>query len=273
MPHAIWTGAISFGLVTIPVSLYSAEDKRELSFHQLDRRDLSPVRQKRVNAATGDEVPWEEIVKGYEIEKGTWVVLNEDDFRAADVEATQTVDLVAFVPAGSVGPEWFDKPYYLQPAKTGRKAYSLLRETLARTGRIGIARVVVRTRQHLAAIVPLGDMLVLEMLRWSHELRSADALDIPTAEDVTDAELKMAETLVASMEAEWDPSAYSDTYHDKLLELIRRKAATGEVSAPPPPSAIDTDTGEVVDIMALLRSSVERATGQPASEEPEAEAG
>lgn len=261
MPHAIWTGVVSFGLVTIPVRLHSAGESRDLAFHMLDRRDLARVRQKRVNEVTGEEVPWEEIVKGYEAEKGGWVVVTDEDFRAADVVATQTIDILGFVEAGSIGPEWFDRPYHLEPLTPGRKAYALLRDTLAATGRVGVAKVVVRTRQHLAALVPEGDLLLLVMLRWDHELRGLEDLDLPSSGEaqVTTAEREMAETLVASMATEWEPAAYADTYRDSLLALIERKAKEGEVAAPPPPP--DLEGGEVVDIMELLRESVRRAGG------------
>ena len=261
MPHAIWRGSISFGLVSVPVSVYSAENRRELAFHLIDRRDSSPVHNLRVNATTGEEVPWDEIVKGYEYEQGRWVTLTDDDFRAANVEATQTIDILGAVCREDVPIEYFDKPYYLEPAKPGRKAYALLRETLSRAKRVAIAKVVIRTRQHLALLVPEGEALMLELVRFPYELRGTSALDLPSGDlaklGVTDAELAMAEQLVKAMEAEWDPEsdAYRDTYHDDLLSLIKRKAEGAEV--PPPPKVAEEKPGEVVDIMSLLKASIE----------------
>ncbi len=262
MPHAIWKGAISFGLVTIPVALYSGESRRELAFHMLDRRDMAQVRQKRVNEVTGEEVPWDEVVKGYEAEEGRWVVVTDDDFRAADVEATQTIDIVAFVDAGEIGPEYYDHPYLLEPLKPGRKAYALLRETLARTGLVGVARFVIRSRQHYATLSPLGPALLLDVVRYPYELRSAADLDLPSMNiaelEVVDAELAMAEQLVRTMEGRWDPSSFVDTYRDSLLVLIERKVEEGEIEAPPPAPAPE-EGAEVVDIMELLKKSVEGA--------------
>ncbi|MRR11252.1 Ku protein, partial [bacterium] len=224
MPHALWQGAVSFGLVTIPVALFPAEDTSEkLSFHLLDGRDLSPIKQRRVNEQTGKEVPWDNVVKGFEVEEGRWVVLDDNDFRAANVEATQTVDVLAAVCVEQIQPEYFSKPYYLVPSKQGRKAYALLRETLAREKRAALGRIVIRSRQHLAAIVPEGDVLLLEILRYPHELRDVADLDLPASDlkaaGITDAELQMAGELVKAISADFNPadSAYRDTYHDDLL--------------------------------------------------------
>lgn len=264
MPHALWNGSISFGLVTIPVTLFPAEDSgARIGFNLLDGRDLSPIKQRRVNERTGEEVPWDEVVKGHKLDDGRWVVLGDDDFRAANVEATQTIDILAAVCADEIAPEYFSTPYYLQPTKAGRKAYALLRETLRRTGRVALAKIVIRTRQHLAALVPEGDMLLLEVLRYPHELRPAAALDIPGPDlesiGVTDAELSIAGELVGAIEAKFDPSdaRYRDTYHDDLLALIERKAE-GAVVAPPPVEA-PAEGGEVVDIVALLKASLDEA--------------
>jgi len=261
MPNAIWRGAISFGLVTIPVSVFSAENRKELSFHMLDRRDQAPVRNQRVNSETGEEVPWDEIVKGYEYEEGRWVTLSDDDFRAANVKATQTIDILGAVCREEVPVEYFSKPYYLSPDKAGRKAYALLREALRGDGRVAVAKIVIRTRQHLALLVPEGDALLLELVRYPYELRSTHDLDLPESDvaalGVTDAELAMARQLVAAMEATWDPAdeAYRDTYRDDLLALIKQKAEGVEPSPPPPPA--EKPEGEVIDIMALLKQSIE----------------
>lgn len=264
MPHAIWKGSISFGLVTIPVSVMPAEEPRELAFHLLDDRDMAQVHNKRVNADSGEEVPWDHVVKGFEIEEGRWVVVGDDDIRAANVEATQTIDVLAAVCASDIDPEYFDKPYYLAPEKAGRKAYALLRETLAAEKRVALAKVVIRTRQHLAAIVPESDVLILELLRYPYELRGTAELDLPDADlaaaGVTDAELALAKQLVQAIAGPFDPDAaeYRDTYRDDLLALIRRKAEGGEVAVPAEPAA-SPGGGEVVDIVALLKRSLDEA--------------
>lgn len=273
MPHAIWRGSITFGLVTVPVSIVPAEDaSANLSFHLLDGRDFSPVHQKRVNSVTGDEVPWDDVVKGYQLPNGSWVVVTEDDMRAANVEATQTIDVLAAVCADEIDPKYFDKPYFLEPARTGRKAYALLRDALRDAGRFALCTVVIRTRQHLAALVPDGDAILLELLRYPHELRSAADLDLPPADlaasGVTDAEVAMAKQLLAAIEKPFDPGAeeYRDRYRDDLLALIERKAAGGEVAtAPEPTDGVGGEQGgEVVDIVELLRRSLEQASRQGA---------
>lgn len=266
MPHAIWKGSISFGLVTIPVTLFPAEDTKErLAFHMLDGSDLSPIRQKRVSEATGEEVPWDRIVKGYDLGGGRWVVMSDEDFRAADVEATQTIDILSAVCADEIEPEYFSKPYFLEPSKPGRKAYALLRETLARSKRVALAKIVIRSRQHLAAIIPEGDLLLLEVLRYPHELRDASTLDLPggdlSASGVTEAELKMAGELVAAIETSFDPGdeRYRDTYHDAILALIEKKAAGAQIVAPAVPAEDSGESAEVVDIVALLKRSLDDA--------------
>src|ERR1041384_2319684 len=171
--RALWKGSINFGLVNIPVSLYTAESSNDLDFDLLDRRNFSPVHYKRVHAKTGEEVPWDEIIKGYQYEKGEYVALTEQDFKKANVDATQSIDIMNFVDAAQISPMYFDKPYYLEPAKAGRRAYALLRQVLEKTGKVGIAMVVIRTRQHLAALMVQGSVLVLELLRFPHALRDA----------------------------------------------------------------------------------------------------
>src|SRR3954468_5823559 len=217
MPRALWKGAISFGLVTIPVSLYPASRSERLSFDMIDKRDFSPVGYKRYNKRTGDEITMENIVKGYEYEKGEYVVVSDEDFKQANVEATQTVDIVGFVDAAAVAPYYYDTPYYLEPGKRGEKGYRLLREVLRKTGRIGVATVVIRSRQHLAALIPLERMLLMNTLRFANEIRLAADLNLPEAgkNGLTDKELAMGERLVEDMTEEWKPEQYRDTYtHD-----------------------------------------------------------
>ena len=267
MPRSIWTGDISFGLVTIPVEVHPAEEPRELAFHQLDRRDLAPVKQKRVNAVTGEEVPWEEVVKGYEYDPGQYVVVTDDDLRAANVEATRTIDIVAMVKAEEIPLSYFDKPYFLTPATpAARKAYAILRETLARSGYIALSYIVIRTRQRVAALVPTGDALMLEILRFPHELRSANDIEFPLADlgelGVTEKELALAGQLVEAMVEPFDPSKLTDSFRDDVLDLIERKVTTGEVAAvSEPPEAPPAEGGEVVDMMALLKRSLDVAKG------------
>jgi DNA end-binding protein Ku len=260
MPHAIWKGAISFGLVTIPVGLYAAVARNELSFHLYDSRDLSPVHNRRVNQTTGDEVPWESIVKGYELPDGRLVTLAEEDFSAANVRATRTIDVLGAVCMDQIDVAYFDSPYFLAPDETGRKAYALLRETLRAAGRAAVGQIVIRSRQHIVAIVPEGDALLLEVLRYPHELRSSDGLELPgedlDALGVTEAEVTLAKQLVATIETDWDPSSFRDTYHDDLLALIERKAEGEAVAPAPEPEAA---AAQVVDIVELLKRSVAEA--------------
>ena len=269
MPQAIWTGTISFGLVTIPVSLLPAVRPRELVFHMVDERDLSPIHNRRVNERTGKEVAWEHVAKGFEVDKGRFVVITEDDLRAANVEATQTIDVLAAVCADEIHPELFNAPYYLQPERAGRKAYLLLREALASAKRVALAKIVIRTRQHLAALVPDGDLLLLELLRYPYELRDVAELDLPGSgtgaskkAGVTKAELDLAAQLVATISRPFDPAApeYRDTYRDDVMALIERKA-TGVVTAAPSAAAAAAPEagGEVVDIVALLKRSLDEA--------------
>ncbi len=258
MPRAMWKGTISFGLVTIPVSLMPAVASRQLAFHLLDSEDNTPVHNKRVNAA-GDEVPWERVIKGYELPDGRWVTLTDEEFKAANVNATQTIDITGAVCADQVPLTYFDTPYFLAPEKAGLKAYALLREALRDAGRIAIGQVVIRTRQHLCALVPQGDMLVLEVLRYPHELRAADDVEVPgddlEALGVTKAEIDLARQLVRTIESDWAPDHYTDTYHDDLLALIERKADGEAIEIERPVEAV----AQVVDIAELLKRSVEEA--------------
>ena len=257
MPRELWKGAIQFGLVHIPVSLFPAEQGDELSFTMLDRRDLQPVGYKRFNKGTGDEVPFEEIVKGYEFEEGRYVTLEKEDFRRANVEASQTVEIMGFVERDQVPTFFFESPYYLAPAKHGEKGYALLRETLVRTGRVGIATVVIRTRAHLAALSAVEDMLVLNTLRYANELRDPADLKVPgdlKAAKVTPKELDMAERLVDDMEMTWDPAKYHDTYRDDLMKMIEEKAH-GKVKRAPKAKAAPREA-QVIDFASLLERSL-----------------
>jgi DNA end-binding protein Ku len=258
----IWRGSINFGLVSIPVGLFSAETDASIDFDLLDRRDFSRVRYRRVNEKTGREVPWNEIVKGYEYEKGEYVALTDDDFLKANVKATQSIDLLDFVDGTDISPIYFDKPYYLVPLKNGRRAYTLLRDVMQRSGKVGIATVVIRSRQHLAALLVEEPVLVLNLLRFSHELRDPSTLDMPeSGTSGSNQELKMAEQLVATMASKWNPKKYRDEYHQDLLRMIDKKIKSGQtkVIEAAEPARPAQQEGKVVDIMHLLRRSMEQA--------------
>ncbi len=258
MPRGLWKGAISFGLVNVPVELFSAEKRAsEIDLTMLDKRDLAPVGYKRYNKSTGEDVPWGEIVKGYEYEDGRYVVLSDEDFRRANVEASKTVDIVAFVDAKEIPSIHYETPYYLAPGKRGEKAYALLRDALAKAGKVGIATVVIRTRQYLAAVMPQGDVLVLNTLRYAAELREPKELDIP-ASKVTAKEIDLALRLIKDMEEKWKPEQYKDTYREDLLKRIEEKVKAGQTEEITAPEKEKAEGGaEVIDLMALLRKSVE----------------
>ena len=262
MPRPLWKGAISFGLVHVPVSLYPATQSEPLSFDMIDKRDFSPIGYRKVNKRTGEDVASENIVKGYEYEKGDYVVVTNEDFKQANVEATQTVDIVAFVDAASVAPFYYDTPYYLEPGKRGEKGYALLREALRRSGKIGIANVVIRSRQHLAALLPLERMLLMNTLRFSNEIRSTSDLSLPEGSaGLSDKEIAMAERLVEDMTDQWNPEQYKDTYTNDLMARINARIESGETHAITPESR---DTGEprrsadVIDLVSLLRRSIDK---------------
>lgn len=261
--RAIWKGTIGFGLVQIPVDLVTAEDRGEsLSFTLLDQRNMAKVGYERVNKETGDKVPWEEIVKGYELESGEFVVLNDSDFLKANVEATQTIDIQQFVDAKEIDWMYCDKPYYLRPTKKGLKAYALLRDTLADEGKVGVATVVIRTRQHVALVVPHGEALVLEILRYADELKSEEDLDLPNTDlsklHVTKAERDMAKQLVEGMTQPLDLSAYHDEYREDVLRIIHEKAERGEVNVVTEEEEIEKPARpREVDLMAMLKRSIE----------------
>jgi DNA end-binding protein Ku len=260
MPRPLWKGAISFGLVTIPVSLYPAKNARDsVTFHMLHGADLRRVHNRWVDE-DDHEVPYEEIVKGYEYEKDRYVVIGKADLAAAGVEATQSIDIMHFVDGADIDIAFFDTPYYTEPAKIGRRAYALLRETLKRTGKVGVAKIVIRERQHLCVIRPDGPVLLAYTLRWPYQLREASELELPSEDlgglELSPEEMKMAKQLVEAMGAPWNPEQYHDTYHEQLLRLIEEKVQKGEAAASPEPAPLEAQEAEVVDIMELLKRSV-----------------
>lgn len=262
MPRSIWSGAISFGLLHIPVQLMTAESPTEISLKMLDRRDNSPIQFKRVNATTGKEVEWKDVVKAYEVEKGEYVPLEPEDIKQAAPEAAQSIEIERFVDRDAISAMYFEKPYYLTPGKKAEKGYVLLREVLERTGRIGIARVVLRTKEYLCAVMPMGDALVLDLLRWPEEIVDSSELNVPTGKPdqyrINPRELEMAEQLITAMEGEFDPESFKDTFHDKLTAVIESKMKKGGRKSPPAAKA-KPDATNVVDFMALLKQSLEKS--------------
>jgi DNA end-binding protein Ku len=259
MPRAAWEGAISFGLVNIPVSVHPAEDRGEtISFNMLDGRDMAPIGYQRINKETGEPVSWDDIVKGYEIEDGKFVIVTDEDFKKANPKATRSVEILDFVDLDDIDPAFLETPYYLAPARNGGKAYAVLREALKRSGKAGIAKVVLRTKQHLAALIPRGDALMLEILRFAHELRDPKDLDLPPESAATTREIEMAEKLVKGMTSRWQPSKYRDDYTHDLLALIERKAKHGDVEEVEDVEE-ELKPTNVVDLMPLLKKSLEAA--------------
>ena len=254
--RAIWKGAISFGLVNIPVSLFPALRREELKFRLLRASDLSPVNYKRVAEADGKEVPWAQIVKGYEHEKGKFVVIKDEDFARVDVEATQTVDILHFVKLSEVNPLLFNKPYYMEATKGGEKAYVLLREALVDTGKIGIAKVVIKTRQHLAAIKPQEKGLMLELMHYPEELLEPAEFKTPAKKAPGAKELKMARSLIETMTAPWEPEDYQDEYHEVLEQIIEDKVKHQGRHAKTAPAAKSKRASNVIDLVAVLQQSL-----------------
>jgi DNA end-binding protein Ku len=270
MPRAIWTGTVGFGLVQIPVALHVAEDRAELEMTMLDKRNFSPVGYERVNKKTGKEVPWENIVKGYEHSDGKFVVLTEQDFQEANVESTRQVDILDFVEFADIDPRYIDRPYYLAPLKAGKKSYALLREALRRTGKAGIGKVVIRSRQHLAAVVAHEEALLLVLLRFSDELREPKGLELPSTNlkklGITPKELSMAEKLVEGMVSDFQPNKYEDEYRRDLMRLIQRKVKAGELNSIPEAAKSKPKAPAApaaVDLSELLAQSVAGAKKKP----------
>jgi DNA end-binding protein Ku len=248
--------------VSIPVALLNASRQEELKFRLLRSGDLSPVNYKRVAEVDGKEVPWEQIVKGYEYEKGKFVVLKDDDFKRVDLEATDTIDIVDFVELGKINPVYFYKPYYLEPQKGGGPAYTLLREVLANTNKVGIAKVIIRTRQHLAAVKANGDLLVLDLMRFEDELVAPEEVKVGEGKKLGAREVKMATTLVEQMSEDWDPRRYTDEYRSALMKLIDEKIKSGgrEIARKHKPKAATN----VVDLLSVLQESLEGSSkGKP----------
>ncbi|TXI88737.1 MAG: Ku protein, partial [Cupriavidus sp.] len=273
MSRIIWKGAISFGLVNIPVVLKPASRSHTLDLDMLDKRDMAPIGYQRINKHTGKPVESDDIVKGYAYEKDEYVVLSDEDFKQANVEATQTVDIVSFVDADKIPPYYFETPYYLEPDKRGERGYALLHETMRRTGRAALAMVVLRNRQHLAALLVFGKALVLNTMRFADEVLPIEELNLPKGKQgATAREVDMAEKLVEDMSEDWAPEQFRDTYRDDLMALIDAKIKAGKTHLLTPASEegeAPAKGAKVIDMMALLRESLgkrgkraERATAE-----------
>ena len=261
MARAIWKGSISFGLVNIPIALYPATRREELKFRLLRKADLSPVNYKRVAEKDGKDVPWDQIVKGYEYEKGKYVVLRDDDFQRVDLEATQTVDIQDFVDLEEIEPMFFYKPYYLEPQKGGDKAYALLRDALKDTNKIGVAKVVIKTRQYLAGVKPEDGALVLELMHFADELADPEKLHVPKKLEVGKREMNMAKSLIGSMTSKWQPEKYKDDYREALMEVIEEKVEAGGKEIEEKPRKAPKPT-KVIDLVSVLQKSLERTGGK-----------
>ncbi|HEY8962727.1 MAG TPA: Ku protein [Luteolibacter sp.] len=267
MPRSIWSGSIAFGLVNIPVSLTSAESRPDVQLHMVDSKNHARIRYERVNSESGEEVPWDRMVRGYEYEDGQFILLTDKDLEAVQPKLTKTIEITEFVPLEDIDPLLFDKPYYLEPDKRGQKAYALLREALRKSGKAGIAKVVIRTREYLSAMFPREDALVLMLLRFPQEIRAIAKLELPSSKakewEPAKRELDLALRVIEEMSGEWKPEDHHDEYRQALLDFIERKAAQGDV-------ATDVKGGDereavattkVVDLADYLQRSVEQAGG------------
>jgi len=266
--RAIWKGNISFALVSIPISLFSATRRNELSFHYLHKKDMSTVSYKRFCDTDNTEVPWEEITRGYEFEKDRYIEITDEDLDKADVELTKTIQIQEFVQEDEIDPVYFDKPYYLEPQKGGERAYALMRDALAQSRKVGIAKVVMKSREHLAAVKSVGTMLTLQTMRFAHEIVDASSLTLPSKSEISKKEMDLANTLIDSMSDKFDPNRYKDDYYEKVMELIRMKIAG---VAPEAPAAKGPGPAKVVDLMEVLKQSLNETKKAKGSRTPAVE--
>jgi DNA end-binding protein Ku len=261
MPRAMWKGAISFGLVTIPVSVYPATEEKTLRFNQLHDEDGGRIRMKRTCSVDGEEVGYEHIVKGYEYEKDRYVILTDDDFEAIPVESSRAIDIQQFVDLEEIDPMQYKKSYYLVPEETGAKAYALLREALNRSGKVGVAKVSFRDKEHLAALRFRDDAFVLETMYWPDEIREADFGGVDVSAKVRPNELEMAQTLIENLTADWNPTEFKDEYREALLRTVEAKINGEEIEI------VEAEpTAKVVDLMDALKASVAAAKKEPKDE-------
>jgi len=274
--RVLWKGAITFGLVLVPVELHTAARRQGLELDMLDKRSMEPIGYKRINKISGKEVPWEQIVKGYAVEKGQYVVLGDADFKRANPKATQSVEIISFIEAGQIPPLYFDTPYYLVPQRTGVKVYALLMQAMEKEQVVALATVVIATKQHLAVVIPDGEKLMLNTLRFADEIRDTANLNMPDVAGVSvkPAEMNMAQKLIDSMRGEWDPSEYHDTYREDLMARIDEKVEAGEINEVPKAEkgeAAPRRSAEVIDLMALLKQSIPGKGGRKARDDEEDE--
>lgn len=264
MARPIWKGQISFGLVNVPVTLYSAEQSTNLSFKLIDNRNSARIRYERVNEVTGEEVPWDQIVKGYEYDDDNYVLISKEEMENASPELTKTIEIEQFVKVEEIDPIYFDKPYYLVPNKGAEKGYVLLRETMKEAERVGIAQVVIRSRGHLAAMMPRGNALILDLLRYSQEVRNLEDYNIPEGSlkdyEITQKELKLAGQLVEGMSADWEPGTFRDEYRDALMSLIERRIGSSETETIPEGEAAAEEDTQTINFMDQLKKSVEKTS-------------
>ncbi len=254
---AIWKGSVTFGLVNIPVELRSAVRADHISFRMLREEDLSPIKYERISAADGEPVPWSEIVKGYEYEKGKFVVMTDEDFKAAAIEKSKTIDIMDFVQEDEIDPRYFETPYYLVPTKGAEKSYALLREAIRSSNAVGVGKIIMRQTQHLVGIKVVGDALVAEIMRFSNELVDQSEYTFPDADQVRPQELKMAEQLIENFAEPFDPSKYTDDYRSNLMKIINAKMKGKKVKLEEKEEEVDSG---VLDLMTKLRASLEQGT-------------
>jgi DNA end-binding protein Ku len=263
MPHAIWKGAISFGLVFVPVTLYPASSQTGIDFDWLDKRSMDPVGYKRINKRTGKEIDKDNIVKGVKVDSGDYVVLSEDEIKAAYPKTMQTISIESFVHAAEIPFTQLEKPYYLEPGAKGEKVYALLREAMLAAGVIGIARVVLHTKEYLAALIPNGAALMLNTLRWANEIRPVDDINLPASGKAAlkPAELKMATQLIGDMTTAWHPEAYEDQFTEAIHALVAKRVASGKTEAVEPMEEAAPSGGNVIDLSELLAKSLSQRKG------------
>lgn len=265
--RAIWKGSISFALVSIPISLFSATRRNELSFHFLHKKDMSTVSYKRFCDQEGTEVEWGDLTKGYEYEKDKYIEITDEDLDKADVELTKTIQIEEFVREEEIDPVYFDKPYYLEPQKGGERAYALMRDALAQAKKVGIAKVVMKSREHLAAVKSVGDMLTLQTMRFAHEIVDSGELNLPTKAEISKKEMDLANMLIDSMSDKFEPTRYKDDYYEKVMGIIQMKIAG---VTPQAPVAKGPGPAKVVDLMEILKQSLtetKKSKGAPVEEE------
>lgn len=272
--RVLWKGAISFGLVHIPIALHSATEEQGLDFDWLDKRTMDPVGYKRINKKTGQEITKENIVKGIEYEDGNYVILSPEEIEAAYPKTTQTIEIESFVPANAIPFVYLERPYYISPINKGAKVYALLREILIKTGKVGLAKVVIQTKQHLAVLIPSGPALVLNLLRWGDEIRTWDELDLPAegskAAGLTDKEIKMGEQLVKDMSADWNPEEFTDSFKEQILHLVEEKVKAGETETVTQFEAVESgESAKIYDLTEMLQRSLKGGKSSKADSDDE----